>query len=225
MSTAKLVFLDIETTHLNLEVAEPWEIALIVRDPKAEQRIPMTNDIEYLFQTMPERLELADPMALKVGRFTDRMIGMSAGVKAVRHASNGQAVNCPLSPMGSNYVNSSLKEVADQLFGLLDGAVLVGSNLGAFDIQVLRRFQARHGYPWTAYYHPIDVPDLVAGSLAAEAIREGEPEWMPQPPYRSSDLYRKLGVDISGTDARHTALGDARRERDVYDRVMTAGAP
>lgn len=217
----KLVFIDTETTNLNLETAEPWEIGLIVRDSATDpgqinaRSLVKTNDVEWLWQLTPEHLELADPQALTIGRYTERKVRSKLGAAA--HGSNGQAVNSPIgSDFMSAYIDCTPADVADQLFGVLDGAVLIGSNVGAYDWHVLKEFMYRWGYPWTPFYRPIDVVDLAVGYLYGAQTPGGPIE----PPYRSSAVMEAFGLPKKGD--QHTALGDCRWARDAYDKVFNA---
>lgn len=70
---------------------------------------------------------------------------------------------------------------------------------------LLRRFGIEPGW----HYHLIDVENLAAGKLR-----------MP-PPWDSEELSRAVGVDPGRFD-RHSALGDARWARAIYDAVMGA---
>ncbi|MFD0478080.1 hypothetical protein ACFQ0B_65335 [Nonomuraea thailandensis] len=63
----KLAFLDLETTSLDERHGDLWEIGLIMRD----LRQPIRTDIEHWWQVRPD-LTLADPNALKVGRYYER---------------------------------------------------------------------------------------------------------------------------------------------------------
>lgn len=67
--------------------------------------------------------------------------------------------------------------------------------------------------PW--HYHLIDVENLVVGFLAGRSM-------LMQPPWKSDDLSRAVGVDPEKFD-RHTAMGDVRWAMAQYDAVMTEG--
>lgn len=82
----------------------------------------------------------------------------------------------------------------------------------------------------------VDVEALVAGYIAGEAnmvneypIPTDEDSYghdritaasCARPPWDSSDLAAAVDVDLPGDEDRHTALGDARWARDLYDAVM-----
>ncbi len=189
----RLCFLDCETTSLNSDTGEVWEIGLIVRE---------SEDTEYCWQIRPD-LSTADPMSLRVGRYFERIWSPSA------EAGSAWRVTHP-----GGYGNTTASDVAFDIADLLNGAHVVGC-VPDFDARFLRRFLARNSYCFTAHYHLIDVENLAVGYLVAK----GEPL---SPPWDSEVISAKLGVDPSKYE-RHTALGDARWARDLYDAVMGGG--
>lgn len=64
-----IVFVDLETTGLEDDYHETWEIALIIRDPDA------LDDTEHRWFVEPD-LTTADPEALRIGRFYERTVGV-----------------------------------------------------------------------------------------------------------------------------------------------------
>jgi DNA polymerase III epsilon subunit-like protein len=110
----------------------------------------------------------------------------------------------------------------------LAGAVIVGSNPG-FDVAFLSKLLWAHGrkLPW--HYRPVDIATLAAGyqngiaatlRSAGGEMKEGD---LLSLPFSSRSLSSWVGVEPPGDDVAHTALGDARWARDVYDAV-TGGA-
>ena len=91
----------------------------------------------------------------------------------------------------------------------LQDAIVVGNNI-QFDLRFIERFLLDCGCdtttPW--FYHPIDLKALVAG-----AFDLGEPPWS------TKDIADAARVPIPA-DA-HSALVDARWNRDVYDAVYS----
>lgn len=92
-----------------------------------------------------------------------------------------------------------------------DRAHIVGA-VPNFDTERLSRLMTLHGFTPGWHYHLIDVENLAVGYLAAGG------QDVPLP-WDSDALSAALGV-TAPADARHTALGDARWARDLYDAVM-----
>lgn len=99
------------------------------------------------------------------------------------------------------------EDVARDLHDLLGDGVHLAGSVVSFDEERLRRLLWRHGLSPQWHYHLVDVEALAAG-------KAGLP-----PPWDSEALSRALGIDPDAFD-RHTALGDARWAKAVYDAVM-----
>ena len=194
----KLCFIDTETTSLRPD-RRAWEIGIIARSADG------CLDAERRWFVNSKDLDLgnADITSLKIGGFYDR------------HPDSGG--------IGGNTSteSSALREVER----LTRGAHLVGA-VPNFDADVLgARMRANDICPsW--HYHLIDVEALAVGYLskAAQLLIEREPGTAPElrrvitPPWKSDDLSLALGIKVSD-DERHTALGDARFARAIYDAV------
>ncbi len=195
----RLIFLDTETTGLDPARHEPWEIGLIVRQPDADDR-------ELLWQLWPN-LATADPNGLRIGRFYERIrIGPIPGAARLIVDSDDPDVT-----PGRTQPLTAAADVANRLTKLLDSAHVVGA-VPNFDENMLRPWLARNGQCWTAHYHLIDVEALAVGYLARRL--DG-----PRPPWDSDVLSAALGV-TAPVEERHTALGDARWARAIYDQIM-----
>jgi DNA polymerase III epsilon subunit-like protein len=186
----RLVFCDTETTGLDRDRHEPWEIALIVRGPSGE-------DVEYCWQVRPD-LAGASPEGLRIGRYYQRIGSLSLD-------DSGTGAFAADHPALSG-VRVSKVSVAADIARLVDSATIVGA-VPDFDAEMLRRWLVRHGQCWTAHYHLVDVETLAAGALR-----------MP-PPWSFDTLLGRYGLAYREED-RHTALGDARMVRDLYDAVL-----
>jgi DNA polymerase III epsilon subunit-like protein len=92
-----------------------------------------------------------------------------------------------------------------------DRAHIVGA-VPNFDTERLALLLRRYGIEPRWHYHLIDVENLAVGYLAGK----GTPV---APPWDSDELSARVGVVVP-KEERHTALGDARWARDIYDVVM-----
>ena len=204
-----LCFIDTETTGLDPDIHEIWEIAVIRRDSDG-------TDWESHYQLRKTELHLthtADEKALEINRYHERMIvPEDCGYAQI----DGSGKPCAM----------SYKTLVDDLNRLLTGAVLIGSN-PAFDAAFLRNFM--NAAPW--HYRTIDIATLAAGyrlGQAASGANGGDftfPSDYPTLPYSSRALSRAVGVEPPGSNLAHTALGDAHWARDVYDAITKSATP
>jgi DNA polymerase III epsilon subunit-like protein len=215
----KLCFIDTETTGLDPDLHEIWEVALIEREPNG-------SEVERLWQ-LPVDLGRADAMALKIGRWYERRWPGADSRRAYDPGADAVAVS-GFSNVDERFVVSpeGLRDWAALFAEVTDGAHLVGAVI-SFDEERLRRLMRRHGACPTWHYHIIDVEALAAGWLAAgHDWDEGPPSPFgdkARPPWDSSELSAAVGVDPEKFD-RHTAMGDAQWARAIYDAVMGVDA-
>lgn len=206
-----LAFVDTETTGLDPDRHEVWEVALILRRPVDGGR-PIEQ--EYVWQ-LPVDLGRADSVALSIGHFYDRRL------QAMYSSSTGNPRGKRIWP---------LELFAAEFATLTHGAHLVGA-VPSFDDAFLKRLLRANGACPGWHYHLIDVEALAAASLitafaTCQAVGNPEADGPTQedallafPPWRSNDLSRAVGVDPEDYE-RHTALGDARWAKSIYDAVM-----
>lgn len=199
-------FVDTETTGLDPDRHEVWEVALILPDGR-----------EWDWQ-LDVDLSRADPIALNIGRFHERRFQSAL-------------------PYGEDGVRGNRTEpqhFADDFVTLTRGLHLAGAVV-SFDAERLWRLLRANGQCPMWHYHLIDVEALAAGWVARSCVGQANdgrskgtiPVSRPddsvnhmdgRPPWNSTDLSRAVGVD-PGDFERHTALGDARWARAIYEAV------
>lgn len=211
--TTPLAFVDCETTHLDPRHGDAWEIAVIRR---REDGV----DVEYVWQVRPD-LTTADPEALKIGRFEERF-AVPDGWDTIEFI-----------PSGGAPFRSLIPEMLFDLQEALSGAVISGSNPG-FDVAFLTKLLQAHGrkLPW--HYRPIDITTLAVGALYGRASewtrKDCDASWYGKVakavgwPWKSYDVSRHVEVEPPAKEVAHTALGDARWARDVWDAVTVPDA-
>lgn len=217
-----LAFIDTETTGLDPDRHDIWEIGLIVRSHRVPDR-----DGEWHWQLQPD-LAKADPSGLRVGRFYERI---HSDISIVHW--RGKQLSAPPEYDDKVMRANSPSDIAHRLANLLDGAHMVGA-VPSFDAAFLTRFLRQHGQCPTWHYHLIDVEALAAGWVAgtvaeAQAARQARGDDRPvggsadpHPPWDTDALSEAVGAVLEPAD-RHTALGDARWAMAVYDAVMGTG--
>lgn len=181
-----VVFVDCETTGLDPERHEIWELAIIA------------DGNEHSWFLSPN-LTKADPMGLRVGRYYER------------------APNLPEADPMADYVSrspgwSEPRGVAHNVAHLLDGRHLVGA-VPSFDAAFLAPWLRSHGQAATWHYHLIDVEALAVGYLYGQ-----KSPMTGILPWNSDSVSRGVGVNPDDFD-RHTALGDARWAKAIYEAV------
>lgn len=148
----------------------------------------------------PERLADADPMSLEVGHFHER------------HPNGHRFEFGPDEDFTDRFLTDPMR-FAPEFAKLTHGLHLAAASVSfdALRLDVLLR--ACNEIPaW--HYHLIDVEALVAGFLAGERSA-----FNPAPPWNSTDLSQAIGVE-PGDFQRHTAIGDCRWAKALYERVI-----
>lgn len=218
----KLAFVDVETTGLDPERHEVFEVAVILRDesneppkqPTAQYTGGRTETDESIRRRerwqeevykpwaweykverwiAPDHLQTADSTALRLNRYYER-IPKKQGRSTINYSNFDGVV-------------SGRADTAKDLAVYLDGAHLVGFN-PSFDARFLEALLRQHGCAPSWHYHLIDVEMLMLAHLGQ------------QPPFKSDDLVRALGVEVPKN--RHSAMADARLASDCYDEVIKA---
>lgn len=191
--TAPVVFVDTETTGLDPERHEIWDIGLIEAD-----------GTEHEWHVRPQHPERADPTALRLMDFYGR-----TAADDWRWGGPDIAVGVSLLTGGSDAdrAKNIRYQIASQVALLTAGKHLVGA-VPSFDAAFLSAFLIGSGQREAWHYHLIDVETLIAGRCRLE------------PPYDSEELSRAVGIEPDRF-ARHTAIGDARWAKAMYEAVLT----
>lgn len=214
-TVAPLAFIDTETTGVHRK-RRAWEVAIIRREPDGTEQTlhAFVSDVD---------LSRADPYGLRVGRFYERHPNY-----------NGTVTDLDCWPA---YTNRSLPDgvrlldecqTAVRVEQMTRGAHLIGA-VPNFDAEVFADMLRRHRLTPAWHYHLIDVENLAVGYLAfllAQSSDHARREIgdLITPPYSSQELSRMCGVDLAGADERHTALGDAKWARRLYDAIIAGRA-
>lgn len=206
----KLGFIDTETTGLDLYMHDIWEVGLIVRDEDG-------NDAEYLWQ-LPANIAMADPFALNIGKFWERRWATKIQVLDGKEEHRYELSMRGVPDLTESYVidPEDMPTWCAMFMELTKDLHLVGA-VPDFDAYRLDALMRQHGYRGFWHYHLIDIEALMVGWLARDCGT------IPGLPWKSHNLSRAVGVDPEEF-AEHTALGDARWARAVYDRC-TAPCP
>lgn len=191
-----VIFVDTETTGLDPERHEVWDIALLEED-----------GAEHEFHIRPERLSSADPTALRLTHFYERI---EAAGRYEETIEEGYPKRTKTISRSSFWTKASRRAIAAQIATLTAGKHLVGA-VPSFDASFLATLLRREDYVPAWHYHLIDVETLIAGRLGL------------RPPFGSEDLSRAIGINPAQFD-RHTAIGDARWVKAQYEAVYDPGA-
>lgn len=198
----KLCYIDIETTGLDPQIHDVWEIALILDDDEG-------SPTSYRWTFQPD-FQLADPTALRMNRLYERADELPIAPDLARFWLDGHELDVP-----------TTKQAMWHIAELTAGRHLVGAN-PAFDAlrveQLMRTFNVCPAW----HYHLVDVEVLMLGFLAGRNRWPALKKCVGPTGWRSTDLADALGVKRRVN--AHSALADAEWARDIYRACMT-GAP
>lgn len=190
-----LAFVDTETTGVDPDYHEIWEVALIV------------DGEEHVWQ-LPVDLKRADPKALEIGRFYERYD--AANLTPVWRFTD--EFLSYFAPVQEWFSGGLVRETKRHMVGAVP----------SFDDERLRRVldwtrRSAFGKGW--HYHLIDVEALAVGYLHGQALGPTFTAEALTLPWESDDLSRACGVEPPGEEERHTALGDARWAKRLYEAI------
>ena len=215
-TTAPVCFVDVETTGLDPDRHQIWEVALILPD-----------GTEHVWQ-LPVDLARADPIALNIGRFHERRLPAPGG--GFIHLDGRTTVPLEVEEREGGDLQWTTRTFAEQFVRLTRGLHMVGAVID-FDADRLWRLLRANGECPMWHYHKVEVEALVVGyarGLCRGIATAGDITKYPgvvqakkvaAPPWKSDELSRAIGVNPDNFD-RHTALGDARWARAMFLAVM-----
>jgi DNA polymerase III epsilon subunit-like protein len=164
------LFVDCETTGLDPDRNEVWEVAAIVRDTETGTKLNngkiTYDDIEHHW-FLYVNLEKADLIALNIGRYFERHPTMLDRSKP------------------DDVTNDT--SFAREFFRLSIGAHIIGS-VPDFDTRFLSKILRRNNLIPAWHYHLVCAENLAAGALQME------------PPWKSDDLAEQLGYKRNKED-------------------------
>ncbi len=203
--TAGVCFLDIETTGLHPDNHQIWEVALIT-----------PNGDEHVWQFPIDEMA-ADPFALEIGHYWQRRWAADAAVDmfdAIYEAHTPKARYGRYPKVGK-----AIKPSPDwcRYFRDLTANHHLCGAVPSFDEERLRRLLNRHGVLHRWHYHLIDIEALAVGFISAVNWSDGGVR-VPLP-WKSDELSRQCGVEPASDEEKHTALGDARWAKRLYERI------
>lgn len=197
-----IVSLDLETTGLNIEQHEVWEIGIVPLDSGRE---PMH------LQFQPTDLEAADPEALQVCQFytrfdwiTNPLLARDMLVDGILKDDEAGTESPDLEHKGLTGAASALWRVAKAL----EGATLMGLNVGSFDAPFLAKLLRKYGHSPTWSHRYLELGSYAAGAWGAKAPLSGR---------AIADRLEKHGIENRGV---HNAYNDALWNVDAYNFIQ-----
>lgn len=207
--TRRTLIVDTETTSLEPDYETGtgviWELATVEH----------ASGEAHLWRMEP-KLALADPGALRVGKYYERTAGM------LHHSIDSHSPSPSPHDLASHGPGVSAywsvpAVLAPEVARLLDDVTIVGAN-PAFDAGFLTAFLRHHGQAPTWHYRLRDIGSLAYGWLKG---RKRGDEWVPAFDASTDDFARALGLNPDRQD-RHSALGDCLLAGAMLD-VITGG--
>lgn len=201
---SKIVSLDLETTGLELGKHEVWEVGIVPLDSGKEQ-------IHYQFQ--PTTLEVAEAPALQVGQFYDRFdwigdanVARDMTVDAVVKDED-EGTEKPSNHKALIAASAGCWQIAQAL----EGATLMGLNVGSFDAPFLAAHLRKYGHSPTWNHRYLELGSFAAGAWGSKVPLSGK---------AIADRLEKHGVQNRGV---HNAYNDALWNVDAYNFIRNGG--
>lgn len=227
LSLPKIAIVDTETTGLNRQIHQIFEIAVTVGDPNADgSGYEWTERVFHL----DVKRGAADPGAFRVNNFYDRL-------NAAESEDTDFFWKIPCKGFYGGRTWSDPGYVAREVAGLLAGRTVIGA-VPDFDAYRLEDWLKAHGECGAWDYHLVDVETLVSGYVRGilAAYAAGLPEAtvrqlipaaeylclddivaVASPKWKSTELLALVGIEPP--KGRHTALADCRWAREAYCKV------
>jgi hypothetical protein len=204
-----LIFLDTETTGLDPDFHQIWEVGAIEGDGTEHHWfLPVDLGFRRNFPSNERTGIGADLIALNIGGFFDRypLNELTYILTYItEHWISGIDLAEDYKPTLWKKI-TRLEHFARDFMKLTQGKHLVGA-IPSFDAQRLEKLLRYQNCIAAWHYHLIDVEALVAG------------KYKIQPPWDSKTLLANTGLEQDEKE-KHTALGDAKFYCEVYKKVM-----
>ncbi len=194
------VICDTETTGLH-DDCNVWDIGMIVRAPGADR----AHDMEIQIIVTDADFSDATAEALEIGKARERHPAF--GVRDRRPA--------------VEYMTR--RDAAEVVEATVRDAIIVGI-VPSFDERALKKLLRDNGYPWFGYYDLRDAKQLACGWLLGARAAGKDVPHPASVDWKSEQVSELMGIPRPGDADRHTAIGDARWARDLYDVVMASSA-
>ena len=194
-----LISLDLETTGLDERVHETWEVGLVHEDGR-----------EWLFEFAPRRLGEASLEALRINGYVDRAtlepMNPSPAWETDATSGPGWVKGSAVAHSPSQKPLNTAVACAATIAQITNGAQLMGCAI-QFDMRFLAATLRRDAVNPRWHHRALDLGSFAAGRLG-----------VPRP------LSSQAMVEqVLPNDEPHTALGDARWNMAVYERLQRAG--
>lgn len=204
----KIVSVDLETTGLLSDTHEVWEVGIV----------PLDSGREHMhYQFHPTDLTVAEPQALQVGGFYERYdwIGdpryaRDMLVEGIVVEEDEETEKKSEKPSGHKAVMGA-GEATWKIAKELEGATLLGLNVGSFDAPFLAALLRRYGHSPTWGHRYLDLGSFAAGAWGAKQPLSGR---------AIADRLEKHGIENRGA---HNAYNDALWSLDAYNYIRGEG--